>query len=376
VEMSAAHVSTGGQELIIVIGRDISQRLRLEQQLRQAQKMDAVGQLTGGVAHDFNNILTVITGTIQILIDGLADQPDLVSIAHLIDDAAKRGADLTMQLLAFARRQPLQPRDVDVNNLIGDTAKLLRPTLGGHIEVGSTLQEDCWHALIDPGQLSTALINLAVNARDAMANGGNISFGTTNVSFGPDNPGPDNTLGDFILVTVSDTGSGIPLAIRDKIFEPFFTTKELGKGTGLGLSMVYGFIKQSGGHIRIDSEEGIGTTFSLYLPRAAQAAASARVATKGELQRGSETILLVEDDELVRNYVEAQLKSFGYRPITAANGPEALALVDQGMAFDLLFTDVVMPGGMNGRELADAVLQRRPGVPVLYMSGYPEAAMM
>ncbi|QAU45234.1 AAA family ATPase [Bradyrhizobium guangzhouense] len=376
VEMSAAHVSTGGQELIIVIGRDISQRLRLEQQLRQAQKMDAVGQLTGGVAHDFNNILTVITGTIQILIDGLADQPDLVAIAHMIDDAATRGADLTMQLLAFARRQPLQPRNVDVNNLIVDTAKLLRPTLGEHIEIGSMLQADCWHALIDPGQLSTALINLAVNARDAMAGGGKISFGTTNVSFGPDNPGPDNTPGDFVLVTVSDTGSGIPRAIRDKIFEPFFTTKELGKGTGLGLSMVYGFIKQSGGHIRIDSEEGVGTTFSLYLPRATQAAASARVATKGELQRGSETILLVEDDELVRNYVEAQLKSFGYRTIAAPNGPEALALVDQGAAFDLLFTDVVMPGGMNGRELADAVLRRRPGVPVLYMSGYPEAAMM
>ncbi len=376
VEMSAAHVSTGGQELIIVIGRDISQRLRLEQQLRQAQKMDAVGQLTGGVAHDFNNILTVITGTIQILIDDLAERPDLLAIAHMIDDAATRGADLTTQLLAFARRQPLQPRNVDVNNLIVDTVKLLRPTLGEHIEVGSTLQDDCWHALIDPGQLSTALINLAVNARDAMAGGGKISFGTASVSFGTENPGPDDSFGDFVLVTVSDTGSGIPQGIRDKIFEPFFTTKELGKGTGLGLSMVYGFIKQSGGHIRIDSEEGRGTTFSLYLPRSTQAAASASVAAKGQLQRGSETILLVEDDELVRKYVEAQLRSFGYRTIAAASGPEALALVDQGTAFDLLFTDVVMPGGMNGRELADAVLQRRPGVPVLYMSGYPEAAMM
>ncbi|MGY4608031.1 PAS domain S-box-containing protein [Bradyrhizobium sp. USDA 4474] len=376
VEMSAAHVSTGRQELIIVIGRDISQRLRLEQQLRQAQKMDAVGQLTGGVAHDFNNILTVITGTIQILIDDLADQPDLLAIAHMIDDAAARGADLTMQLLAFARRQPLQPRNVDVNNLVVDTTKLLRPTLGEHIEVGSTLQDDCWHALIDPGQLSTALINLAVNARDAMPGGGKIAFGTANVSFGPDNAGPDDSRGDFVLVTVSDAGSGIPQVIRDKIFEPFFTTKELGKGTGLGLSMVYGFIKQSGGHIRIDSEEGLGTTFSLYLPLSTQSAESASVAAKGELQRGNETILLVEDDDLVRKYVAAQLKSFGYRTITAANGPEAVELVDRGAIFDLLFTDVVMPGGMNGREVADAVLQRRPGLPVLYMSGYPEAAMM
>jgi CheY-like chemotaxis protein len=238
------------------------------------------------------------------------------------------------------------------------------------------LRGDCWHALIDPGQLSTALINLAVNARDAMAAGGKISFGTTNVSFGADNPGPDELLGEFVLVTVSDTGSGVPPAILDKIFEPFFTTKELGKGTGLGLSMVYGFIRQSGGHIRIDSKEGLGTTFSLYLPRATQAAAPSIVRVKGELQRGSETILLVEDDELVRNYVVAQLKSFGYRTIAAASGPDALALVNQGTAFDLLFTDVVMPGGMNGRELADAVTRQRPGLPVLYMSGYPEAAMM
>ncbi len=272
-ELSAAHVSTGGQDLIIVIGRDITHRLRLEQQLRQSQKMDAIGQLTGGVAHDFNNILTVITGTIQILIDGLADQPDLVAIGHMIDKAATRGADLTQQLLAFARKQPLQPRDVDVSSLIVETAKLLRPTLGEHVEIGSTLQADGWHALIDPSQLSTALINLAVNARDAMAGGGKLSFGTANVTFDADNPGPDGMLGDFVLVTVSDTGGGIPLAIRDKIFEPFFTTKELGKGTGLGLSMVYGFIKQSGGHIRIDSEEGLGTTVSLYLPRSARAAA-------------------------------------------------------------------------------------------------------
>lgn len=209
-----------------------------------------------------------------------------------------------------------------------------------------------------------------------MAGGGKISFGTTNVSFDADNAGPEGILGDFVLVTVSDTGAGIPLAIRDKIFEPFFTTKALGKGTGLGLSMVYGFIKQSGGHIRIDSEEGRGTTISLYLPRSARTAAVSDAAPRSELQRGSETILVVEDDELVRNYVVAQLKSFGYRTIAAANGPDALVLVSQGTAFDLLFTDVVMPGGMNGRELAETVTRQRPDLPVLYMSGYPEAAMM
>ena len=296
----------------------------------------------------------------------------------MIDEAATRGADLTRQLLAFARKQPLQPRDTDINNLIVDTAKLLRPTLGEQVEIDVTLQTDCWRALIDPSQLSTALINLAVNARDAMADGGKITFGTTNVSFGPSvsDTNPEGNLGDYIMITVRDTGAGIPVAIRDKVFEPFFTTKELGKGTGLGLSMVYGFVKQSGGHIKIDSEEGRGTTVSLYLPRGIQDAALPNATAASEPQRGSETILVVEDDALVRDYVVAQLESLGYHTITAANGPDALALLDQDVAFDVLFTDVVMPGGMNGRELADAVTRRRPGVPVLYTSGYPEVAIV
>jgi PAS domain S-box-containing protein len=378
VEVSAARVSTGGQELVIVIGRDITQRLRLEQQLRQSQKMDAIGQLTGGVAHDFNNLLTVIVGAVEILADGLADQPELAAMGSLIDEAATRGADLTRQLLAFARRQPLQPRDTDINNLIVDTARLLRPTLGEQVEIDSTLQADCWHALIDPSQLSTALINLAVNARDAMANGGKITFGTTNVSFEPSasDTNPEGYAGDYIMITVRDTGAGIPAAIRDKVFEPFFTTKELGKGTGLGLSMVYGFVKQSGGHIKIDSEEGRGTTVSLYLPSSIQDAALPSATAASEPQRGSETVLVVEDDELVRGYVMAQLERLGYHTIAVANGSDALALLDQDVAFDVLFTDVIMPGGMNGRDLADAVTRRRPGVPVLYTSGYPEAAIM
>jgi CheY-like chemotaxis protein len=330
------------------------------------------------VAHDFNNLLTVITGTLEILTDGLSDEPELAAIGRMIDEAATRGADLTRQLLAFAHKQPLQPRDTDIGNLIADTAKLLRPTLGEHVEINLTLQTDCWRALIDPSQLSTALINLAVNARDAMAGGGKITFGTTNVSFEPSvsDTNPEGNPGDFIIITVSDTGAGIPLAIRDKVFEPFFTTKELGKGTGLGLSMVYGFVKQSGGHVKIDSEEGRGTTLSLYLPRSIQAAARPNAPAASEPQRGSGTILVVEDDALVRRYVVAQLESLGYRTITAANGPEALALLNQGVAFDVLFTDGGMPGGMNGRELADVVTRRRPGVPVLYTSGYPEAAIV
>ena len=370
-EVSAARVSTGGQELVIIIGRDITHRLRLEQQLRQAQKMDAIGQLTGGVAHDFNNLLTVITGTIEILIDRLSGEPEYAAIGHMIDQAATRGADLTRQLLAFARKQPLHPRITDINDLITDTAKLLRPTLGEQVEIDLTLQTDCWRALIDPSQLSTALINLAVNARDAMADGGKITFGTTNVSFEPwvSDTSPEGNLGDYVMITVSDNGAGIPAAIRDKVFEPFFTTKELGTGTGLGLSMVYGFVKQSGGHIKIDSEEGRGTTVSLYLPRGSQDATLPNEAAASELQRGSETILVVEDDALVRGYVVARLENLGYHTITAANGPDALALLNQDVAFDVLFTDVVMPGGMNGRELADAVTRRRPEVAVLYTSG-------
>ena len=377
-EVSAARVSTGGQELVIVIGRDITHRLRLEQQLRQAQKMDAIGQLVGGVAHDFNNLLTVITGAVEILIERLSGEPELAAISQMIDEAATRGADLTRQLLAFARKQPLQPRDTDINNLIIETVKLLRPTLGEHVAMDLTLQTDCWRASIDPSQLSTALINLAVNARDAMANGGKITFGTANVGLGlsVSDADQEGNAGDYIMITVTDTGAGIPAAIRDKVFEPFFTTKELGKGTGLGLSMVYGFVKQSGGQIKIDSEERRGTTVSLYLPRGIHDAALPGATAASALQRGSETVLVVEDDALVRGYVVAQLQSLGYRTITAANGPDALALLNQDIAFDVLLTDVVMPGGMNGRELADAVTRLRPGVAVLYTSGYPDAAIM
>jgi len=222
------------------------------------------------------------------------------------------------------------------------------------------------------------LINLSVNARDAMADGGRITFGTSNVRLEPSASelNPEMKLGDYVLITVRDTGSGIPLAIRDKVFEPFFTTKELGKGTGLGLSMVYGFVKQSGGHIKIDSEEGRGTTISLYLPRNIQKGPLPDATAASEAQRGSETVLVVEDDPLVRGYVVAQLKGLGYQTITAANGPEVLALLNQDVAFDVLFTDVVMPGGMNGRDVAEAVTRLRPGVPVLYTSGYPETAIM
>jgi PAS domain S-box-containing protein len=359
--------------------RDVTDRIAAEGQLRQSQKMDAVGQLTGGVAHDFNNILTVITGTIEILEDGVADRPDLATIARMIDEAATRGAELTRQLLAFARRQPLEPRETDVNALVVETARLLKPTLGEHIEIESMLEGDAWSALVDPSQLSAAIVNLAVNARDAMPNGGKLTLETGNVMLDEAYAAGNSevTPGAYVMIAVSDTGEGIPMDIRDRVFEPFFTTKEVGRGTGLGLSMVYGFAKQTGGHIKIYSEEGIGTAIKLYLPRSMrQAVRATEPAPAPATPRGNETILVVEDDALVRGYVIAQLESLGYTTLAAADGAAALALVDKGAAFDLLFTDVIMPGGMNGRQLADAIRARRPSLNVLYTSGYTENAIV
>jgi signal transduction histidine kinase len=232
--------------------------------------MDAIGQLTGGIAHDFNNILTVITGTIEILAAAVDDRPQYAAIAKMIDQAADRGAELTRHLLAFARKQPLRPRETDVNALIVETARLLRPTLGELVEIESVLEGDAWQALVDPNQLTSAMLNLAVNARDAMPNGGKLTLesGNTLLDESYAKTQGDVRPGHYVMIAVSDNGSGIPAAIRDKVFEPFFTTKGTGKGAGLGLSMVYGFVKQSGGHIRIYSEEGYGTTVKIYLPRA------------------------------------------------------------------------------------------------------------
>jgi PAS domain S-box-containing protein len=361
------------------IGRDMTERIRLEAQLRQSQKMDAIGQLTGGVAHDFNNMLTVITGTIDILAGAVAHDPKLAAIARMIDQAASRGAELTQHLLAFARKQPLQPRETDLNALIVDTARLLRPALGEQIEIESMLENDAWPALVDPGQLANAILNLAVNARDAMPEGGKLTLETANVvldeAYAKANS--DAAPGRYVMIAVSDTGSGIPAAIRDKVFEPFFTTKDVGKGTGLGLSMVYGLVKQSGGHIKIYSEEGHGTTIKLYLPRADEKSDWLREALPSvALEGGSETILVVEDEALVRNYVVTQLESLGYKTITTANAAEALSHVRQRLPFDLLFTDVILPGTINGRQLADEVRALRPDLKVLYTSGYTENAIV
>jgi signal transduction histidine kinase len=350
-----------------------------EAQVRQAQKMEAIGQLTGGVAHDFNNILTVITGTIEILGDAVKDRPHLAQITDMIGSAAARGADLTQHLLAFARRQPLQPRSIDVNALVIDAARLLRPTLGEQIEIESMLAHDCEPALIDPNQLSTAILNLALNARDAMPNGGKLTLETKNVVLDENYAAmnPEVVPGDYVMIAVSDAGEGIPSSLLEKVFEPFFTTKEVGKGVGLGLSMVYGFVKQSNGHIKIYSERDHGTTVKLYLPRAtAVADALAVEAGTCAIEHGDESILIVEDDALVREYVVTQINRLGYDALAAGNTAEALAIIDGPERIDLLFTDVIMPGGMNGRQLAIEALRRRPGLKVLYTSGYTENAIV
>jgi signal transduction histidine kinase len=360
------------------IGRDLTEKQTAEAQMRHVQKMDAIGQLTGGVAHDFNNILTVITGTIGILEEAVAGQPELVSIAKLIDEAAERGASLTKHLLAFARKQPLQPREIDVNALVLEAAKLLHPTLGEQVEIKPLLADDAWTALVDPSQLTTAVLNLALNARDAMPNGGKLALETNNVYLDENyaNMHSEVTAGNYVMVAVSDTGAGIPAALLERVFDPFFTTKEVGKGTGLGLSMVFGFVKQSGGHIKIYSEEGHGTSVKMYLPRATglnQTAAEELVSSN--VEGGHEAILVVEDDSMVRRYVVTQVENLGYTTLEAANAAEALKIIDTAQ-IDLLFTDVIMPGTMNGRQLVEEALKRKPSLKVLYTSGYTENAIV
>ncbi len=361
------------------IGRDLTEKQAAEAQLRQTQKMDAIGQLTGGVAHDFNNILTVITGTIGILEEALSDQPELVTIAKLIDEAADRGANLTRHLLAFARKQPLQPVEVDVNALVLEAAKLLRPTLGEHIEITPLLADDAWTALVDPSQLSTAVLNLAINARDAMPDGGKLAIETANIVLDESYAGKNSDVmpGSYVMIAVSDTGVGIPRALLERVFEPFFTTKEVGRGTGLGLSMVFGFVKQSGGHVKIYSEEGHGTSVKIYLPRATglQQTATEAAASAG-IEGGTETVLVVEDDTMVRRYVMTQIQSLGYTTLEASNASDALRILDHVPAVDLLFTDVIMPGAMNGRQLVEEALKRRPHLKTLYTSGYTENAIV
>ncbi|WP_027553690.1 CHASE3 domain-containing protein [Bradyrhizobium sp. Cp5.3] len=361
----------------VLVYHDATTSRETERQLHQSQKLDAIGKLTGGVAHDFNNMLTVISGNIETLVASLKEQPELQRVARLVDDAAERCADLIQHLLAFARKQPLKPRDVEINAAITDIAKLLRPTLGEQIQIETVLEQGPMTSHIDPSRLTNAVLNMAINARDAMPNGGKLLLETHRIVLDAAyaHANADVRPGEYVMLAVSDNGTGMPPDVQEKAFEPFFTTKEVGKGSGLGLSMVYGFVKQSGGHIKIYSEEGHGTTIKLYLPPGegtTEAAVPAAPAATG----GIETILVVEDDTLVRNFVTAQLQSLGYRTIAAADSKAALQLIEAGEAFDLLFTDVVIPGGISGRELAEKAARIRPGLKVLYTSGYTDDAIV
>jgi signal transduction histidine kinase len=363
-------------ELLVQRFRDIE---ATEIQIRQAQKMEALGQLTGGIAHDFNNILTVITGTIEILGEAIAHSPQLAAITRLIDEAASRGAAMTRHLLAFARKQPLQPTEIEVNALVVRTVALLRQTLGASIEIRNFPHEHELFALIDEDQLSTALLNLALNARDAMPTGGVLTLETSQFTLDRDCTDLHGGLaaGDYIVIALGDTGTGIPEDILDKVFDPFFTTKGVGKGTGLGLSMVYGFLKQSNGHVAISSRIGCGTTVRIYLPQAKTATTARRGGEPSRLApRGHETILVVEDDPLVRSYVLIQIRNLGYDTLSAENAPEALALLSQDRRIDLLFTDIIMPGPMNGQQLSVEAAKLRPGLKVLFTSGYTEDAII
>lgn len=376
-ELSVTALKRREGQLFNVFYRDLTDKIAAEERIRHAEKMEAVGQLTGGVAHDFNNILTVITGTIEILAEAVEKEPELAAITKMIDEAAGRGAELTQHLLAFARKQPLQPREIDINSLIIDTAKLLRPTLGEQIQIESVFEDETCVAIVDPNQLTTAILNLALNARDAMPGGGKLIV-ETGAAYLDEVYASVNDVrpGHYVLIAVSDTGAGIPANMLARVFDPFFTSKGPGKGTGLGLSMVYGFIKQSAGHIKIYSEEGHGTTIKMYLPPGKTPTVVGEGVIPATIEGGHETILVVEDDRLVRDYVLAQLHSLGYVTLQAANAAEALAIVAAGKPFDLLFTDVIMPGKMNGRQLADELMKTRPDLKVVYTSGYTENAII
>ncbi|MBL8629038.1 MAG: response regulator [Rhodospirillaceae bacterium] len=359
--------------------RDVTARRDAENRLLQAQKMDAVGQLTGGVAHDFNNLLTVIIGNADILSDLLGSNPGpALRSANLIMGAARRASDLIKRLLAFARRQPLAPRTTKIKALVSELESLLRRTLNENIDMEIIQADNLWSANIDPVQLENSLLNLVINARDAMPRGGKLTLETSNTDLDESYAKQaDIAPGQYVMVALTDTGTGMPPDVLAKAFDPFFTTKEPGRGTGLGLSMVFGYVKQSGGHVRIYSEVGIGTTVKIFLPRSQDDSVSNPAeAVAASIPKGSETVLMVEDEDMVREFVAATLDDLGYKVKACGNAAEALAAIDAGFAPDILLTDVVLAGMMNGRQLAEAMTQRLPKIAVLYMSGYTEDAIV
>ncbi len=380
MELHVGETTVNGERFFTGFVRDLTSRYKIEEDLRQAQKMEAVGQLTGGIAHDFNNLLTVISGNIEMVEDKLPPGP-LRDILKEAQDAASDGAKLTGQLLAFGRRQPLNPQSADLGQLMSGFSNLLRRTLGEDIKLSTILSGSNFDVLVDSSQLQNAILNIAINARDAMPKGGKLTMELSRVELDSDYAKmyPDVRSGNFILIAITDTGIGMSEEVRKHAIEPFFTTKDTGSGTGLGLSMVYGFVKQSGGHLQIYSEIGRGTTIRIYLParseRNLQQPDDAASHTVPPLPTGNETILVVEDDRRVRRVAVARLSGMGYSVLEAENGRNALDSLRSNADIALLFTDIVMPGGMTGDELAREARQIRPDLAVLFTSGYSEPAL-
>ena len=370
------------------ITRDITERRdqqevleRTRAALAQSQKMESLGQLTGGIAHDFNNLLQIIgsaIGALQRRLQGV--NPDLRLYTDSIVHGVARGAELTQRLLAFTRRQPLDPKPIEPNKLVAGMSEMLRRTIGESIAIETVLSGGLWWVSADVGQLENAIVNLAVNARDAMPDGGKLTIETSNTYLDEAYAAAHSEVvpGQYVMIAISDTGAGMTPDVIAKAFEPFFTTKDVGKGTGLGLSQVYGFIKQSGGHIKLYSEPGAGTTVKLYLPRlAAEVAADAQAETQvAQIDTGKETILVVEDEDEVRAFTAEMLRELGYRVLVARDAPAALRILDQEPRIDMLFTDVGLPAPMNGRQLADESRRRRPALKVLFTTGYARNAII
>ena len=377
MELSVGETRVNGKRIFTGFVRDLTSRHKIEEELRQAQKMEAIGQLTGGLAHDFNNLLTVISGNLEMIESRLNDEK-LLTMLREAQGAAEDGAKLTGQLLAFGRKQPLNPKIVDVGQLVSGFSDLLRRSVGETIELRTIISGGSNEALVDASQLQNAILNLTLNARDAMPRGGRLSIEISRVKLDVDYAQmyPHVRTGDYVLVSVTDNGAGMSQEVKQRAFEPFFTTKSVGAGTGLGLSMVYGFAKQSGGHIQLYSEEGQGTSVRVFLPAVQYATDMAspaeQVAVKRALPGGSEKILAVEDDARVRRVAVSRLIDLGYEVIEAENGAAALERLKQHSDIALLFTDVVMPGGMTGDELAEIVRRERPEIKVLFTSGYAE----
>ena len=367
------------------VTRDITERREAEAALQAAQatmirsqKLEAIGQLTGGVAHDFNNLLQVISGNLQLLSKDIAGNARAEMRVQSALAGVARGSKLASQLLAFARRQPLEPRVVNAGRLIRGMDEMLRRALGGEIEVETVVAGGLWNSLIDPDQLENAVLNLAINARDAMNGEGRLTIEASNAFLDDEYVRQHDELsaGQYVMIAVTDTGTGIPPDILERVYEPFFTTKAEDKGTGLGLAMVYGFLKQSGGHVKIYSEVGAGTTVKLYFPREVASEDILAGAPSGEVQGGVETVLVVEDDDEVRDVAVSMLTELGYRVVKARDAVSALVVVDSGIPIDLIFTDVMMPGSLRSPDLARKAKERLPNIAVLFTSGYTQNAIV